>query len=119
MKSEQEVLDDFLEESDSIVVVTLSIASDICCRVVIFSITSFLLIGSVTTTVVNVDAAVVKIIGVKDPKVKMSDSPDLRYCQAWVQTMSRSCSGHVQVMYRSSQYHLHLKSQGLDLELTL
>ena len=40
-------------------------------------------------------------------------------CQARVQTMSMSCSGHVQVMYRSSQYHLHLKSQGLDLELTL
>ena len=33
--------------------------------------------------------------------------------------MSRSCPGHVQVMYRSSQYHLHLKSQGLDLSLTI
>ena len=33
-----------------------------------------------------------------------------------VQVMSRSCPDYVQVM---SYTHLHLKSQGLDLELTL
>ena len=53
MKSEQDVLDVFLEEIDSIVVVTSSIASDICWRVVIFSMTSFLLGGSVARTVDN------------------------------------------------------------------
>ena len=32
---------------------------------------------------------------------------------------SRPCPGHVQIMSWSSHTHLHLKSQGLDLELNL